>query len=126
MNALVATITEARPLTQSKGENPHTIKNLRLAIAETNAFGLSVVRHVKAVLFDAVAKTAEKLDLKEGDHVFLEDFRVEKRTYVRESDGKSIQGEDLIPNIMAKISAEQYAEISKKLAAQDAEEAPKF
>jgi len=124
MKTLVAEITSTTNLTQSKGDNPVAIKNLGIAISETNAFGLNVVRHAKVVLFKAVAQAAEKLGLKEGDHVFLDDCRVEKRPY--EKDGKTIVGEDIIANVVAKISAKQYAEIAKKLAAQDAEEAPKF
>jgi len=117
---LVATIEDSSPITFDKS-NTIPIKNLRIAIAETNKFGLSVIKHAKVVLFKSVATAADALGFKEGDHVFLDECRVESRPY--EKDGKIIPSEDLIANVVAKITKKQYADISAQLAASTKAEA---
>jgi len=111
---LVATIEDSSPITFDKS-NTIPIKNLRIAIAETNKFGLSVIKHAKVVLFKSVATAADAMSFKEGDHVFLDECRVESRPY--EKDGKIIPSEDLIANVVAKITKKQYADISAQLTA---------
>jgi len=109
---LVATIEDVSPLTTDKSGSI-AIKNLRIAIAETNKFGLSVIKHAKVVLFKSVATAADAMGFKEGDHVFLDECRVESRPY--EKDGKIIPSEDLIANVVAKITKKQFADISAQL-----------
>jgi hypothetical protein len=119
MKTLVATIESApihtnKALDKEGGTIP--ITNLRIAIKTLNRFGLEVVDHAKVVTFKAVAIAADKLGLKEGDHVFLDGCRKESRPYAK--DGVMIPSTDIIANVVAKISAKEYASIAKTLAAE--------
>lgn len=114
MKTLVATIEEAPALTTNT-DKTIPIQNLRIAIETTNQFGLDVVKHMKVVAFNTIAKAAAAIGFKPGDHVFLDECRIEPRPY--EKDGKVIYSEDLIPNIIVKINKKQYAEIGAQLAA---------
>jgi len=111
----VATITGSSAISFDKS-NTIPIKNLQVAIATTNRFGLSVVKHAKVVLFKAVAIATDALNLKDGDHILLDECRIESRPY--EKDGKIIPSEDLIANSVTKITKKEYADISAKLASE--------
>jgi len=115
MKTLVATIEEAPALTANKtGEMP--IQNLRIAIETTNKFGLDVIKHMKVVAFNTIAKATAAIGFKPGDHVFLDDCRIEPRPY-EGKDGKMIMSEDLIPGVVAKITKKQFTDIGAQLAA---------
>jgi hypothetical protein len=128
MNAtltIVGKVTESMGLTQAepkvdpkakktgKKPEPIAIKNLRIETESTNKFGIKVKNHLKVVLFRAVAKTADALGFKEGDHIFLDECRIESRPY--EKDGKTIDGEDVVANVVAKISPEEYKAIINQM-----------
>lgn len=115
MKTLVATV-EAAPALSKNSDGTIPIQNLRIAVQATNQFGLDFIKHMKVVTFNAVAKATAALNLKEGDSVFLDDCRVENRTYVDEKTGKTIPSEDLIANVVVKINKKQYADIAAKLA----------
>jgi len=115
MKTLVATIEEAPGITANKtGDMP--IQNLRIAIKKTNRFGLEVLKHMKVVAFNAVAVATSAIGFKPGEHVFLDDCRIEDRPY-EGKDGKMIMSQDLIPGVVERITKKQFADIGAQLAA---------